>query len=269
MSNADLMTSLAAWARNHARIDPDHFGCRFFMSCDAAAGGRLGPKQNVLMSYVGARYGDDIGGAPFKIVMVGIDHGEATSENYDRCRDGIEAHCQKGGRAFNQHYAGVLKTAAAAYGSAASQCASECAKACQRRQRDARSFCALDHFAQPNLAKCVLNSVESRTSETNGTMIANCANRLAEELRLLKPNLVVFHSAQARDSIPAAFRASGVTLEKIERPDLRGATLYVCAEWAAHLLFAKHPGHGHLTRTWDAEVAPAFHYLRSRGVLPI
>jgi hypothetical protein len=93
-------------------------------------------------------------------------------------------------------------------------------------------------------------------------MWGNCAHHLVAELKILRPELVIFHAADAKWSVTNVLR----DLEPIELEQTTDISLYRWSEEGAHLLFAHRPARGMLARQWSAVVVPALNYLRARNV---
>lgn len=259
MNNDPLMDSLDMWARKDARICPDVSTCRFYGTCNAA--GILNGKH-CTMSYVGREFGSP---TSFRLAVVGMDHGDQNAEDFEKRRLGIERYYQNGGCEFSQHYAGVVKTAAAVLGAAGDRCGGECKRTCQKASGPSLA-CVLDHIAQPNVVKCVPDDAVNRTSKTRDTMWANCAHHLVAELKILRPQLVVFHGAKAKWAVSAAIKPD--TLSPVDGITNR----QVLYEWPAlgtYLLFLSHPSRGWLDRQWDMVVVPSLQYLRTKGYIPV
>jgi hypothetical protein len=261
MSNESLMRELDAWARTAANIFPDVSTCPHYTRCNASGrnpNGILNGK-NCMMSYVGRKYRKD---GIFPLVIVGLDHGDRCKASYDQRRTGIESHFQQGAGAFNDHYAGVVKTAAAILGGAAQRCARDCDKSCQK-SRNSSALCVLDCIAQPNLVKCVRDDAETRRFIATSEMMANCVGHLVDELTRLRPKLVVFHGARAGWAVGQAID-SLKPIENVTDPPV----LYEWPTSGAHLLFLRHPSFGHLKAQWDTVVLKALDYLRGRSLIP-
>jgi uracil-DNA glycosylase len=96
----------------------------------------------------------------------------------------------------------------------------------------------------------------------------NCAHHLIEELKLLRPNLVVFHGVNAREAVRAAI-APHVLRPIKEIKDTRGPVIYEWQDLSAHLLFLNHPSYNNLEKQWEPVVVPALDYLRARRLIPV
>jgi hypothetical protein len=265
-NNGALMSHLDRWAREDARIDPDpsFFNCRFYDQCNASAGGQFCSGKYSSMSYVGREFGTG-----FRLAIVGYDHGETYGHNFAQARSGIVNYYQNGGEDFNQHYKGVLETAAAVFGSEADYCGRMCKRSCQK-SRDPQSSCIIDRIAQPNIVKCVPETQTNRTSLATTVMRVNCAHHLIAELKILQPQLIIFHGAESKWPTIHAIEESRDILNAIE--DMKdGKGHHVIYEWLtlhAYILFLHHPTRGGLKRQWDTVVVPALSYLRAQGCIP-
>jgi len=126
----------------------------------------------------------------------------------------------------------------------------------------------IDRIAQPNVVKCVSATITDRESEATTTMWANCANHLVAELKILRPELVVFHGVNARWAVLAAIQIDNLTsIGNVD--DSHGHSLFF--DWPAlgtRLLFLSHPSHGWLDKQWDTVVVRALEYLRGKGLIP-
>jgi hypothetical protein len=270
MNNDALMADLNRWAREDARIDPNVFDCRYYDNCNASVNDTLWRGKGCQMSYVGRHYGSNVAGEPFRLVVVGIDHGEPEGATFSESRAGIEKWYQAGGKDFNQHYKGVVKTAAAVFGTTGEYCRRMCTTSCQKSHDPSASQCVIDRIAQPNSVKCTPNDTVDRTSRATWPMKVNCAHHLMNELKLLKPGLVVFHGVDARWIMRPEFSASGLDLNAVRGvSDRYDSVLYESLTLGAHVLFLYHPSRGHLDKQWDTVVVPALDYLRGRNLIPI
>lgn len=270
MDNKTLMSDLVSWARNDAHIDPDDFDCRYYSECNDSIGNALWRGDGCRMSYVGRQYGSISMDNGFRLVIVGIDHGAKGRWTFEECREELEHWVQKGGFPFNQHYRGVVRTAAAVFGSSGDYCRTNCTKACQKSRDAEARHCVIDRIAQPNNVKCTPKDTENATSRATWKMKVNCAHHLADELlKRLKPDLVVFHGVGARWAVPREFEACGIDMKGVDGiPDQYGPVLYKSKNLDAYILFLNHPSRGWLDRQWDAVVVPALKHLRDRKLIP-
>lgn len=273
MGNEVLMASLVSWARDDARIYPPVFDCRYYGECNASAGGALPAGDTCMMSYVGRRYGSSVPGEEFRLVLVGIDHGEKVGGTFEDRRNQVEDHHQNGCASyFRSHYKGVVRTAAAIFGRTGDYCRQQCTKVCQKsHDPEAAPHCVIDRIVQPNLVKCVRGDIKGAGTKSTGTMMANCAHHLASELKRLRPGLVVFHGTSSKESTVRAFVACALDMEAVEGvlADQHGpSVLYKSEVLGAYVLFLHHPSYGWLGKQWKPVVEPALSYLRSRGLIP-
>lgn len=243
---------LAAWTRS-AAIDPECFACVHSVECQASCKGTLEP----MMTYVGRSYGSRL-----RMALVGMDHGEPERATVEQRQAGITRSYQELRCNFNPHYRGVVRTAGACLGAFGRSCREECLKRCRGRGAN----CVLDVIAQPNLVKCVPNTVHNRTSLTTDVMRHNCAGHLVAELKILQPSFIVFHGVKARGAFLPALGTGATAVSDI--CDRHGPVIYRSAELDAHLLFLDHPSRGWLERQWGAVVEPALRWLRERDVIP-
>lgn len=272
MNDDALMADLKSWARKDAQIEPDVFDCPCYKNCDASAGGgdTLGSGKTCMMSYIGEQFASNVPGEKFRLVLVGIDHGEPEGATFEQRRKGIEDWYQKGGNNFNPHYRGVVKTAAAVFGSTGDCCRRMCTTSCHKSRDRAPSQCVIDRFAQPNCVKCTPIDTVNRTSRATWPMMINCAHHLINELRLLRPRLVVFHGVRARWAlIRPEVKSYGLNMNPVGGiNDRYGSVLYEWQALGAHILFLYHPSRRWLDKQWDAVVVPALDYLRVRNLIP-
>jgi hypothetical protein len=216
------------------------------------------------MSYVGPRYEHPVEGHDIRLVLVGMDHGSDAqgpySEDFASRQRAILSIPKRG--SFNPHYQGVVRTAAAIFGSATA-CAT-CAEQnqCQRRTEPDRR-CVLDMIAQPNLVKCA-NGSDMRSASTP-TMMTNCVGLLLEELEILKPTLLVFHGVGARKPFESVVTSNGWTNTEVHK----NLHEIVSAHLRTHVLYLPHPARGHLARQWTTVVEPALSLLRRMGRVPV
>jgi hypothetical protein len=263
---SDNLEELQRWARDDSGISPDVSNCVFYGSCNV--GGILDDKH-CLMSYVGRNYGSP--GVFPRLVLVGMDHRDQIRGDFMDRRSAIESAWQNGGeKAFNPHYGGVAKTAAAVFGSAGEFCQKKCRNVCQKSRvplhvGNRPACCVLDRIAQPNAVKCVSKLVTNSDCKATGTMWKKCAHHLVAELKILRPEVVIFHGAPIKKPVTNAIKE----LEPIEvagiGPD---PVLYRWPAVEAHLLFLHHPAHNCLAKQWDPVVVPALNYLRERKRIP-
>jgi hypothetical protein len=100
-------------------------------------------------------------------------------------------------------------------------------------------------------------------------MMKNCTHHLIDEVKLLKPKLVVFHGVNARWIIPDEFKARGFDLVALgDVKDEHGPVIYETPALGAHILFLKHSAYGNLAKQWEAVVVPALNCLRHRDLIP-
>lgn len=272
MDNEMLMASLMSWARDE-EIYPPVFNCRYYGECKASVGGALPPGDTCMMSYVGRRYGSSVPGEEFRLVLVGIDHGEKVWGTFEDRRNRVEGDHQNGCASyFRAHYKGVVRTAAAIFGHTGDSCRRKCTKVCQKsRDPEAAPHCVIDRIVQPNLVKCVRGDIKDARTKSTGTMMANCARHLASELKRLRPGLVVFHGTGSKESTVRAFVACALDMEAVEGvpADRHGpSVLYKSEALSAYVLFLHHPSYDWLGKQWKPVVEPALNYLRSRGIIP-
>jgi hypothetical protein len=269
MDNDRLMTALERWAGEEAKIEPTSFDCSYYSRCNTSAGGQLWGGNGCMMSYIGCRYGSTSSGHGFRLAIVGMDHGEATGENFSTCRSNMEKVYQVGGGNFNPHYKGVVKTASAVFGNTGAYCRENCQKSCQKSRDAGANGCVMDRIAQPNLVKCAPKNQAGRKSRATRKMYINCVHHLIAELQLLSPNLIVVQYVNARDVMRPALQKHGVDLEPVgEVSDRYGPVLFRSKMLKCHLLFLYHPAYNNLTRQWVPVVEPALNYLRTRQLIP-
>lgn len=255
-----VMAQLEKWAIEDARIAPDHFACLHYKACNVSVGEELQGGEGCCMSYVGPKYGEG-----FRLAIVGMDHGYFDSATFEGRRDGIQDCYVNKQKKFNQHYAGVVKTAAAILGKSGDHCREHCLQSCHATKPET---CVIDRISQPNLVKCTPHTQNDRTSRSSWVMKGNCARHLLAELRILRPNVTVFHGIESRSIMRLEFERAGVDLFAIEEcADTSGPALYRSAELGAHFLFLYHPSHGWLARQWKL-VEKWIGYLRERGLVP-
>ncbi|WP_424140426.1 uracil-DNA glycosylase family protein [Roseomonas chloroacetimidivorans] len=259
------------WARDEARIAPDAFACQHYEDCNRSVGGTLGPGTGCQMSYVGQHYAPEEDPADFRLVVVGMDHGEKSCAGYEATRDGLDAVYQEGGKNFNPHYKGVVRTAIAIFGDGATYCRANCGSRCTGgSQQDTATACVINRIVQPNVVKCTPDTQDDRRSRATWQMWRNCAHHLAHELQLLRPHLVVFHGSWAPEAVLGALTAEGAGAAPVEGAPRAGArdVLYRSPALGTHLLFLYHPSYGHLDRQWDPVVEPCLAFLRERELIP-
>ena len=143
-----------------------------------------------------------------------------------------------------------MRTAAAVFGSTAEYCGRNCGSACQKSKAPADvGGCVINWIAQPNGVKCTRSDTKNAQSRTTPTMNTNCANHLVRELLIMRPHLVVFHGAKARQHVATAFTKLGVAVESmVGSAAACGPVLHTVSQMGGNLLFLHHPSHGHLDR---------------------
>ncbi len=264
-----LMAELNRWARENARIDPNAFDCGHYDSCNASAGGALWRGEGCQMSYVGRHYGSDAAGEAFRLMLVGIDHGEKGGADFDGQRRGIESSYQDGGKNFNPDYKGVVKTAATIFGGAGQYCREMCTKACQKWRNPTAAQCVIDRIARANSVKCTPEETVNRASRAKWPMKVNCVHHLISEIRLLEPKLVVFHEAPARYFVLPALKSCSLDYDPIgDIRDAHGSVLYKSRALSTHLLFLYHSSRNNLAKQWEPIVVPVIRYMRENGIVP-
>lgn len=272
MNNEKALRKLVSWSRSEAQIHPENFDCEFYDKCNASTGSALGRGSGCMMSYVGRQYGSNAIDEGFRLMIVGIDHGAIGGGTFEERRDQVEGYHQNGDVvSFNQHYRGVVKTAAAVFGKSGEPCWKNCRVSCQKSRSPEALHCVIDRIVQPNNVKCTPMDTKNATSRATWTMKTNCTHHLASELKLLKPKLVVFHGAGARWSVLPELKACGLDMEPIVIPGIGegyGPILYRSKHLNADFLFLHHPSRGWLDRQWDNVVEPAFTFLRNENIIP-
>lgn len=254
------MTQLEAWAGDGALIAPDRFACPHYGACNASINQELREGEGCCMSYIGPRYGSG-----FRLAIVGMDHGDFMRATFDERQRGIVDCYVKGQNNFNPHYAGVVKTAAAVLGKSGAHCQTSCTQSCDATNNE---DCVINRITQPNLVKCAPQTQNNRASRTSWVMKVNCARHLVAELRILRPQMIIFHGIQSRWVMRPEFERVGVDLVPIEEcTDSYGPVLYRSAELGAHILFLYHPSRGWLDRQWP-QVERWIGYLRERAFIP-
>lgn|SRR5574337_62521 len=253
---------LERWSREACIVPGPRFNCKYYHDCDASIKHQLRRGEGSCMGYIGRNYGND-----FKLIFVGMDHGEfSPSSTYSDNYDWIQEHYVSGNDHFNAHYRGVVKHGATIFGISASHCKSSCLNWCHR-SNDAD--CVLNLVAQLNIVKCVPETQENKTSMATQNMKKNCMTHLIAELRILHPQMIVFHGINSREPVIHAFNQSSIDLIAIKEcsyDDGRPA-LYRSDDLGCHVLFLYHPARGWLERQW-----PQFQlwisYLRDQGLVP-
>lgn len=268
MDNDLLISELLTWAKKE-QIHPPEFHCKFYGSCNTSVKNALWQGNGCKMSYVGRQYGLLGKNDEFRLVLVGIDHGERDGATFEKRRAEVEGYHQKGNERFNPHYQGLVKTAAAVFGCYGDYCQSNCKFECNK-SHDLSAPCVIDRIVQPNSVKCTPKDTVGATSRATPIMKSNCAHHLASELKLLQPSLVIFHGISARQSILPTLNDLGLEIDPVQGipPDGRGPVLYKSSVLSAHILFLYHPSRGWLERQWNTVVEPALKYLRSQRLIP-
>ena len=221
------------------------------------------------MSYVGSHYGSRTAGEVFRLMLVGLDHGDRGGADFEEIRAGIEDWYQNGGKNFNPDYKGLVKTAATIFGSTGHYCRQMCAAACQRSRDPAAVQCVIDRIARANGVKCTPENTVDRTSRATWPMKVNCAHHLLSELRLLKPQLVVFHGVSARWIVLPELKSCDFDAGPVgDICDRHGPVLYQSPPLGAHLLFLYHTSRNWLDRQWEPIVVPVVRYMREHGIVP-
>jgi hypothetical protein len=254
-------------------ILPQEFACPRYDDCQRSRRIKTLPLLNrgntCSMTYIGRGYGNLVADKSFRLVIIGMDHGYSTEpEDFLRRQSVIE----EPGK-FNPHYRGVIKTAAALFGSAGQHCFDKCVEKCERvaAEQLQAQCCVLRSIAQPNLVKCA--SGQGMDCRATTEMFRNCPQHLVEELRELKPDIIVFHGADAKWAFPLAVQsANGKLVPVVEGPIDTDSfpVIYELTLENIHcpVLYLPHPSHGHLGRKWESLMVPALQILRSRSLIP-
>lgn len=271
MSSDALMARLNLWACKEAKIDPDNFSCAFYSCCNKSTGMALKEGKTCAMSYVGRRYAKAADETIPRLVIVGIDHGRHTGggTTYEGNRTYTETHYMHDGEFFNPHYVGVVRTAAAFLGKVGSHCAKTCQKKCKRSIEPLIDTCVLDRFVQPNLVKCAPITQTSMTSTTTEVMRGKCSSHLINEIRLLEPNIIIFHGVRSKWAMLSELRHQNLRHVPVGPNSEHREVLYWTADLNCHLIFLRHPSRGWLHRTWDRDAVPSLEHLKGLGIVPI
>jgi hypothetical protein len=222
------------------------------------------------LSYVGNDYKKQ---NDTRLVIVGMDHGENISGDYEERTQGIEQWYYIDKYLFNPHYKGVIRTAAAILGTEGQQCWKICwpTRQCRGDNQKTNSFCVLKRICQPNLVKCV--SAPDRSCLSTHTMQNNCAKHLLNELAELDPTVVVFHGRGARKPFQRAVQEeSGAELMPVPGSPCHQEEeiLWILNNRGkySYALFLAHPSRGWLARTWDSEFLPALRLIQAQAGWP-
>jgi len=271
---SDLIAQLERWARERRILPRDEFDCAHYPDCQESRRrrnlGLLERGRTCMMSYIGIDFGAMYSGKPFRLAIVGMDHGESAGGDFAERQSSIELYYYNGRNKFNQHYRGVIRTAAAILGEAGQHCLDACKEKCEGDKRLIGMRCVLRSFAQPNVVKCV--SAGNMTCQATSEMYDYCSDHLLSELDILKPDLAVFHGRNSalafllaeknRGQEPAPFSEAPKdgdmsVVYEVKKPGFR----YIA-------LFLAHPSRGHLSRRWETVAGPALDFLRSCGAVP-
>lgn len=97
-------------------------------------------------------------------------------------------------------------------------------------------------------------------------MISNCSRHLISELRILKPDLVVFHGIDLPDYMLRALEAEGISYDyRSKIINSKGKHVLYHVEdkvLSTYMLFLAHPTYGWLDGQWHDVVEPALTELR-------
>lgn len=278
MTNAELLEKLDKWASGR-KIWPKSFDCPHYKECQASLSenAKLEGGKTCLMSYVGKEYGAADSGVPFRLVIVGIDHGwrGEQPEDFGGCQTGMEDALYGDGKGtnFNPHYSGVIRTAAAILGYTGRHCLEVCYERneCVGDRRPPGERCLLRLLAQPNLVKCAPGRDMATKSTT--MMLNRCSRHLVSELEVLRPDLLVFHGGSARWALPWALQTekAGTLTPFPESPmddDFPVIHELSGKGYKSLVLFLAHPSRRHLAKQWKSIVVPSLKLLRSRRYIP-
>jgi hypothetical protein len=94
------------------------FCCPFYEGDQPVNRGTLGNGTFATMSFVGRAYAS----ANFRLVIVGMDHGEAFGDDFTQRREGIEHNFHVLDDRLGQHYHGIVQTAVAVLGKGGEHC---------------------------------------------------------------------------------------------------------------------------------------------------
>lgn len=260
------INNVTEWAKKE-RITPGDFFCKYYEQCQSSRESRnlplLQKGETCLLSYIGSEYGK---GEKTRLVIVGMDHGDTISGDYHERTKGIEEWYYAKGNKFNDHYSGVIRTAAAIFGELGEYCLDHCwnEKHCKGGSRQSGSKCVLKYICQPNLVKCV--SAPNRSCISTSTMKTNCSKHLLNELACLDPNIVVFHGVDALKYFSKAVdEKPSATLRPVKNSPCRHGQEILWEltndSLLSYVFFLLHPSRGWLNSTWQTEVLPSLRLI--------
>jgi uracil-DNA glycosylase len=277
MSDVELLEELKQWARDQ-KIWPESFECPHYDDCNGSLrknGLHLDGGRSCSMSYLGKEYAEfELSpNKAFRLVIVGIDPGANYEQGGENENKGIEDWYYGTATKFNPQYRGVMRTAAAILGGQGKYCYDHCyqGRKCVGDKRN-EERCVLRLFAQPNLVKCA-NGPDRKTRSTE-VMFINCAQHLVSEIKVLRPNLIVFHAKYAQVVFPKALSEKGYRHEAVPNSPKDGyfpvinEVIAPDGEPKFFALYLQHPSYGWLDAQWDSVVEPALELLRGKGVIP-
>jgi uracil-DNA glycosylase len=218
-----------------------------------------------MLSYVGPLIQSDNSKSP-RLAIVGMDHGDNDSGSFsDRTQSIVDVFIH-GGRRFNPHYDGVVRTAAAFLGSFGESCREGCltSRRCRKADNNDVRDCVLEHIAQPNIVKCVPETT-SRTSRATSTMRNNCVPHLLAEWKLYKPSICIFHGKNSKEPFITTLKNQGIQIETIQIETNTKDISFSVPTFGIKMFFFSHPAYGHLDRQWTGDVEPCLAYLRTTG----
>lgn len=247
------------------RILPEKFQCKSYDSCNQSTGDKMIGGAGCMLSHVGLRI-EETGQSVPRLAIVGMDHGENDCGSYTERTLGITDIYISRGEPFNDHYQGVVRTAAAFSGSFGAECDQGCWR--QRRCRksvDAQTqTCVLERIAQPNIVKCAPGT-ENRTSRATATMRTNCSRHLLAEFAMYRPQIAVFHGVKSKWHFLAILREAEYTYEKLPVETEASDIAFVVPQVGLKLFFFRHPTYGWLADQWESDVVPCLRYLSESG----
>jgi hypothetical protein len=275
MEETSMMLQLESWARNQGILPTARdFACPNYDDCQASLGQRppdqlLNRERTCLMSNVGRLYYEQA----FRLVTVGMDHRDRDNwGDFKKRQSGIENWFYHEKHRFNEHYAGVIRTAAAVMGRTGEFCLANCLTTEKKwggQCFGSSNTCLLLRIAQPNLVKCV--AAKGADCKATENMRRNCSRFLHSELELLDPQLVVFHGVDSKEPFLSAVREAGQTIAQVDDATPTGQKTVLYEMRGRHnylVLFLAHPSRYQLAAQWASVVEPTLKWLRSHEKIP-
>ncbi len=225
----------------------------------------LESKLRSVAAYVGPHYDTRFP----RILFVGLDSGRGWGEplvNVHSVQEERVKDCREEQQAWNPHYKGCVRTAAAILGL---DCERDCKQNCAKKES---LECAFLRLSQANAVRCV--GVDEKDSDCRSqNRVAKCLPYLFSEICILRPDVIVLQGRNQRTGhLHKSFRQE---LGRGEWGELQGEELDLVQEirwlkcdawqgptWLASLRHPSSLGRLRLEAIWESHYRPAVERIR-------